>query len=376
MAAGDIKEVLFNDGEGVVYGDFNDLQRFMRSRLVDYQLAYQQRLHDAGLTAFANPSHLFCIGNSAAPYAHATNNRQIRNEAGPIFQVVGGELLVYNVTADEVNTAVGTLSLSAANPRWVLVSVELAYADGDSQSRDFKDATTGVVTTSSVNKQRRVTATWTVTQGAENASPVEPATPSGDVKYCAIKIGTATTLLDPTTELRDYRMPIGNVETLDVRANNFCIERAASGTADFAQSTAGGLLVGGAVSGEQWFAYCPMSGGLKRVSRISLAFDASTLGTPSVVLIRQALQFNAGTATLEDITTPLITGGAGTQRYNTYDVLATFPGPLWSNGYPCGYAVEKLGHSTTLGPTGIGLRYTADATQVITFGGCRFVLIG
>jgi hypothetical protein len=200
------KRVYFSDGEGLTYGDLNDIQSFIRSQLWDgfYQKtapglvsATGSVLATAGTDfglggtnpADINNTHAYALkGGQAFPRRGSAGNK-VKITPGTLFQKVGtGDgitptFLPFTFTgAEEVTLAVGDASL----PRIDIIQMKLELITEDSQTRDFKDGTTGVITSTTFNKKLRVQCTLSLKQGTANATPTFPTVDAGYVPICAI----------------------------------------------------------------------------------------------------------------------------------------------------------------------------------------------
>lgn len=381
------KRVLFNDGEGITVADFNALQTRLQSMVLDGVLSWMGRISDFdGTDLGASDDHLFCVGNSGAPYAGGSN-RQTKFLGGPIFQRVDSgmpdgaapQLLMYYLDDNEAGV---THAAPSVNPRFDLISVKLELEDADSESRDFKDAVTGALSSQTLDKSSRVAATITVTQGAEAAAPVEPALPAGHVKLAAIKVPTAAVVIDPLTNIRDYRMPIGSrvihqcanlCWEFDPKDTSYLIDPNSPGPGKLGRDTSGG---GGLI-------WLPLSegGSSARVLRLYSAmssFHASTavwLGRYSDRGAEETAIWNVSVAALA-------------AKFVMHDVLASFPDPLggadvgvpfWSNGRTCGYAIDatrSLADSAGTTFTTAAVRLTQIAADAFTLHPWRWWLAG
>lgn len=211
------KEILFNDGEGLDYNDFNTMQRQARALVCDGLLANRARTEQS-LVSTIEQGHLFAIGLGGAPQVGG-GALTVTNHAGviafPTSISVGlsdPNFLVYYLSAGEL---LSTLAVGdATNPRIDLICVKLEQVSNDAadnETRDFKDATTGVITSQTMVKRRKVKLTKQVVAGTPAGSPVEPAVPAGFKKWAAITVpANHNAVFTPVThQLIDYRMPIG-----------------------------------------------------------------------------------------------------------------------------------------------------------------------
>lgn len=201
------KDVVFSDGEGLVFSDLLDAQRFYGSRLFEQVISNSfgnpnsatggqdlgSGLSTDTFQANSNIGWAWALNPGAATPRNGSGNDKIRLTPGTLLQMVSNTLtgsdtqvLAYTFSGAEEWTlgANGT-----ANPRIDVLWMQLAQATTSSVSRDFQDASTGVVTTTTTAKVRQVTATLGVTQGAAAVSPSIPLTPAGAVPVAYAVIG-------------------------------------------------------------------------------------------------------------------------------------------------------------------------------------------
>lgn len=219
-----------SDGEGIVYSDMNDMVRFVTARMLDQM--FENMIGDVSLTggdpSFGSnrganaPTHLaYALDGGSAALALGSANNKLKITAGVLMQKIanatGNEptLIPYSFPGtDEVTIAAG----SAANPRVDLVQMKLEWITTDSQTRSFKDATTGNVTSTTTNKKRSVQCTLSVKQGTPAASPQYPDPDAGYVAVAGVLVGTnylTSTALSfgndqagAVAVVHDQRMPI------------------------------------------------------------------------------------------------------------------------------------------------------------------------
>ncbi len=202
MSTDNFKRVLFNDGEGVTHGDLNDAQTFLETRLSDQIL--HSLIGNVSLSATdpefggkngANaPVHLaYCLHGGSAYLRQGSGNAKLQISPGVLMQKTGSmdgstpTLLAYTFAGTEEVTITNG---DASHPRVDLLQMKLELVDADTQSRDFEDATTHVVTTTTPNKKKRVQCTLSVKQGVAGVSPTYPDPDSGYVCIAGVVVGT------------------------------------------------------------------------------------------------------------------------------------------------------------------------------------------
>jgi hypothetical protein len=229
----EIKDVLFNDGEGLDYNDLNNIQRYERARFYDLFLGQMMRgtvggsdvLSTCAARASIDATQLYAHGWGGAAKIFSNGaggpNLQLKNFSGLIATYGGGALtglapqvLPYHLDNEEVNPTFA--AADPTNPRWDLVQIKInAEAGGTSTTRDFQDAFTGALTSTSFNKRFGSSITWNVKTGTPAGSPTVPTPDAGFFRLWAVFIpaafGSNPILIDTGSTLncpRDYRLPM------------------------------------------------------------------------------------------------------------------------------------------------------------------------
>lgn len=194
-------EVLYNDGEALLDSDMLDMQR------IDRRLWSKAFLRMSEATDSFLP--LRPLRTALQPRRHDSTN--IRVDPGIIFWALtdpGGRdygSLVFSLDNQIVITYDPNVS---GLTRYDILSVKLEKEDETPISRDFKDATTGALSTQSFAKIRGYKMTLTYTPGVPDASPVEPAVPAGEEKIARIEVPSGTPV--GFEDVIDFRYPAGN----------------------------------------------------------------------------------------------------------------------------------------------------------------------
>jgi hypothetical protein len=221
----------FNDGEGVVFTDFEDSQDLALARVFDQLVEGRAPALAAGNDLSGSPATLLdpevwgemgdraigqVIGGSVAftlapghAMVYPTPGSFTKLTVGPgtLFQKVSPRtgaaptFLAYEVRASDgldFTIAAGHATLA----RYDVIQVKLELVDSDAQSRDFEDAVSRQVTTQLVSKRRRVQATFSYKQGTAAASPTHPLPDAGFVSLAAVRVPAAwTSGVDPGSDV-------------------------------------------------------------------------------------------------------------------------------------------------------------------------------
>lgn len=333
-----VKEVLYNNTEGLDLVDLNGMQRIARAQISD---VWGFRLGEAEHVVDRVEFLCNAIGDGGAPHVDGAANRQVLTRPGTIIHaldvVIDGETpqaLAYNLAGDELAT---TFDVGDANDRWDVVSVHFAYVNGSPEARQMRD-NLGVITANpALNKRRNLTLTKTVTKGTPAGSPVVPSIPAGDVAVYAVRIpaGLGAAPIDPGN-IRDLRLPLG-VHVVDVWS-------------------CGALSAGAVVSGS----FTAVPGAVPLVRSVgtgdqilhfpSAAYDHSMRLVSVAVLVGEStasvfklVRVHAN-GTFTDITTSLTSlrrtlAGANMELAESVRInLSPATVPAWANGWEAGYA--------------------------------------
>jgi hypothetical protein len=208
--------VLFNDGEGIDHADFNTLQQMMRAQVADTLWSMHARLSEAQYVPTVNTQIWVPTGSHAMAKAGGSN-LQVVSTAGLIAQYATAtdpdgatpRMLQYWLAANDITQVCN--AADATNPRFDLIAVKLTDGVASaSTSKDFQDAITGAVTTTSFNKRTSTTLTVSYVPGTPAGSPAFPAIPAGFAAWAYVYVpATYATTFVQDTHIIDVRHPVG-----------------------------------------------------------------------------------------------------------------------------------------------------------------------
>lgn len=208
------KKVLFNNGEGVDFSDFNKMQDLANVHFVDAMNNHRTKTISNPQAAGQTSGVVWAWGEGAAVIAGGV--QQVSFISGLIGVNVASaspdrdqELLTYWLDPGDVPDK-NRPSPGAGNERWDVLAVVLSPVVGDSENRDFKDAATGLLTSQNFNKRNGVEATFTWVQGT--AAPVGTATLPATIpsqRLCAVLVKDGALIEPSLNELQDHRYPMG-----------------------------------------------------------------------------------------------------------------------------------------------------------------------
>lgn len=346
------QRLLFNDGEGLDLADLNNAQAFMQSFLRDGLIRETASRFPAPGSQFAPPfggfltsSVIYAPGDGGGIiYSGSTRTTAFRDgmicapKATPTaVDGINPTWWAYWMTSAEVPTK--TRPAATTNPRWDVLSVAFVEASGDPETRDFEDASTRALTSVSMNKRNRVTATFTWTQGTESASPVEPSTPAGEFKICSVMVspgmGVFDAFADPA-EVRDYRVPFSEGVSMKLAVDeNWRVSGATATTIVGAAGAPSYLFVsvGGGAEYIRYYSICPFNSGRHRIYGATMYADISS-GTASSVDMTMYSSYQGTTSSINSW------GTANFPSTLEDNYLFQPDGPLWANGYAAGLHAE------------------------------------
>jgi hypothetical protein len=373
-------QVHINDGEGLFQGDLQDMQKFARASLNDQLLASlagaSKRLINPTSLLFdpemgaqngvdlVDPRWAYCLQPGQAFLQKGSANHKIAIAPGVLLQKIAATsgsdatFLPYTFTGAEEWTLTNG---DATNPRVDLLQLKLEYVFADPQSRDFEDATSRIVTTTSMNKKRRVQATLSVKAGTPAASPQIPEPDSGFVPVGSVMVGNGwttagnapifgeDTAATNNAVVHDQRMPL-RVRAYRVDPSQFKLVTA------WASSNNGSTVTS---SNATNLLYVPCPAGLGRLVGVSVQFPTGQAPTPATTAMdagrssaivstsyatRTAV--NLGNSFLNDPLAPLHfiesihTPSAGPTI--SQSATSFYGVPLWTNGRRCPFERHRL----------------------------------
>jgi hypothetical protein len=285
MATTSQREVNFTTGEGLILEDLQNMQRYLKSIVMDQGFGGTAKLYSPGESGippfygrsspgtFGDVINYCLVSDGGTAFMWPTGGaRQITTEPGMIYQWVDGyapdgyncNLLGYQLGEGELGTTFA--ANSSGNPRIDALCVKLSYSTVDSETRDFQDATTGDTTSTSTLKQRITVLTSSVVQGTPGATPARPTIPDGYVAYCYCYLSNGQGALT-APNIWDNRLPMrmGSIRTY---------AHAGTTTNAWAVSSNGFTFNSGAGNG---YLPCPLTGNARILKvRIFGKYQAST----------------------------------------------------------------------------------------------------
>jgi len=317
------RRVEFNDGEGLDPTDLN-----MMAKLVERNLGV---MHGPRLWPGAGLRLLSGVDFALS----GTEKRTVTLTAGKYL------IPATPATEDDPSYRVGdyaggafTLDARTSSGVWrrdIIQAKVDTEAAGTATSRDFEDAASRVITTTSPNKRRLCTATLSVKKGVDQASNAladanEPAPDAGFTKvYSFLVPATGGFFGDDMSEIQtwDWHAPLGGGHAVSTPDNSTLKET-------------GGASVGLAGTGTGWEIY---SGDARIVSHFPPGFSTgvgmrihtvhSFLTTHGDVNFDFALRVHVGGFAFTDIDWGTIIGEGQTNIARSL----VLPHPVWSSGY-------------------------------------------
>jgi hypothetical protein len=208
-------DMLQNDGEAYTHGDTNDAQRFLWARLSDQMLRTAAHSpvggFDPDLNVTTSSSWMYALHGGAGYVIPGASVRSTTIRAGTLLQQSGSgpngadaTFLPYSFVDNDF-TATHSVG-DPSNPRIDLIACQLSLVTSNQQSRPFKDAATGAISTQTFFKKRKVNAQIQVVQGTPAAVPTYPNLPSGYAALAAVYVPANHNSTFSYTHLRDLRI--------------------------------------------------------------------------------------------------------------------------------------------------------------------------
>lgn len=146
------------------------------------------------------------------------------------------------------------------------------FAAGDAEPATLlTGGTNQVLVGSSLNKTRRVQATFSIKAGTPAAAPAYPDTDAGYVPICAVYVPATHNAVHSASNIRDLRMPLGGVREYDVIYNQI---NPGSG---WSPNNGNHTLAATGISTAR--AICPVGGFMGRLIGVGICGDANVPGT-------------------------------------------------------------------------------------------------
>lgn len=269
----------FNDGQEVVFEDYNKLQARSEQELYDrvvYELLQRSEnavFDDSFLVSYASPTQV-----SVNPGVGFQTDATVDPEEPD-------KRLLYRASSQSLNLT----APDGALDRIDIVVMKHARANGASESRNFKDASSGVVSVQSLVTSNDWEAELTIVDGTPDASPSAPATPAGYIKIAELDV-TAVSGMSGSGAVTDTRtlMPVGGGITVDT-TGFLRLTAGASTSVDTLMADIDALLVNGKATTNIFAdsvtdpAAPPTAGDLKLYNKGGLLFTRDQAGAVAPV---------------------------------------------------------------------------------------------
>lgn len=374
------KQVLMNEGEGIEALDLQNAQQFALSGILETFVG-RIGLTNEGIDETAQYNGLQVLGGDCQPLVSATALRMSPRAGLLLFPDAGvalptptgneSKVIPHWASAAELQT--DHVAGHASLPRWDTVSVSLSWQDGEQESRDFKDAVTGALSTATLDKRRRPVLIKTLTAGTPDANPLVPDPPVGSIALYSVYVPAALSGVFLQSNVIDWRCPIG-AYTEDVYAADVWNRGAFTGTwtriagGGFAAMSAGGagdtlLFVPSGIRGNQ----------ARLVGVGVLMGDIS--GTSSFAMYRLSGSGYGTTGggvllgTVSGLNSAATAGNTGWKRSAPAGLVQNAASSLWVNGWGCPISASEVGGVN--GFTRLGMRFqaggAADRISMVRF---------
>lgn len=331
------QRVLINAGQAITSDDLTRISQLLQQQFVDEMLFsdacvageknsanYNQTYTTTGVGGAVYPiGRLSCYpsaGGASRAVGIENGTLAIGTQTYPAGMAAQTDRLftVCRVTEQTWNLAAN----ASGSDRWDVLSIVMTEASAESESRDFRDADTGLVTTAAAFTRKRVGYTLVITQGTPGAG--EPS-PSSGVKIAAFLVTNGAGTVSALTGIRDYRQPLRQRHSRVWGKDGW-------GSADFGASGVGLPYVAytsvSATGTDTYTIPCPHPDGTERLQAVALNYQGDLL-PDSVKLCRMAAD-----GTYTDLETLSLTSFTVDGQTRTRIWLPTTP--IWGNGFAAG----------------------------------------
>ena len=196
----------FNDGQEVIYQDFNDMGAGVERELYDrviYELVNRGEdavFSDSFTVSYVSPTQVSVL----AGVGFQSDVTQVDPEPN--------KRLLYRASSTAINLTPADLT----NDRIDIVCMKAARVDGATESRKYKAPITDVISNQNFVVSNEWEAEFLLVAGTPSGSPAVPATPAGYLKIAELDVSAVTGLSGSgaVTDTRDI-MPIGSSATIN-----------------------------------------------------------------------------------------------------------------------------------------------------------------
>ncbi len=356
------KQMNFNNGEGINYADFNDMRKMLQKEQGDFlygpmvnplnmRQAYSGSFGLGGANAIGTIG--WCLGlvpggANRALALHPGSFVLCTSDGSPPTD--DGDYGDTGRANYQITFAGQSFELSAnasGSDRWDLVVIDDTFSEvaGGAVNRDFKDATTGALSTESVNKRITISpggaTPFSIVEGTPGAG--YPAWPTGYAPVARIKVRNgatelATSAANLIADIEDHTWPLGRrwIGMMGTDAR-----RGADGTFGGDWNTSGNKLTVSEAANTAYYFPRDLTGRSDaRLLGVFLAHESNEAFTAEIVRVNYD---NA----IDTVLSTLTVGMADLSHRN---IMAFGDGtlPIWGNGTAAGRALEE-------GPGGVGI---------------------
>lgn len=354
--------VKYSDGFEIRNGDANNAQQFLRKTLFDEVLMSMSGVNGLGSQivpmtgggSFNDAAILRPWGYSGAMARFSST--VVRVNGGMWFYkpaaTVDADAPVCRVAATLAYTDLTVTGFAGlgGNFRRDIIQARVVEADESAVSRDFKDATTGVISSQTTVVRANATVDLALKQGSPSATLAGVTEPTADSGY--FKIGSVlvrSTGIDNNDETYDWRIPMG--DRVFLTRPHAMVTPSGAGGWDLTRLTEGWARVANTAAGNRLECFCDIDslnlvtyssgsmsghhGAAKRVMQVRAITDlVANPGANDIGFLRvphYGTYANPGSAAaiwnVSVGTRATLTAG------NVAKLLDTPDPPLWTNGY-------------------------------------------
>lgn len=356
--------VVWNDGEGLIHTDFNDQQAYGRKTLFDYLLwnfasADENPLWGVNPDDFWQPS-TGAYGSTIRPLRGAGTVRiltasSIRVYGGMFLELTDGPFdaddSISLLAAGEQTDFTGIAATSAGTFRRDLVQARVVLDNAPTESRDFKDAVTGALSTSSIVKRADLNVEFSIKTGTEGtaAATLNPANlgnPDAGWSVIGAYLVSDTGITSGNNHYWDFRRPWGSfykrIAAHNTNSPNYTRDGVGVSYITAANNDAICVFDLTAALDIQQGANDLSPGWCgQRIRELAIVCDTANTPVAADFLLRRFPTLHTGPTSLEYINTTGTVGNVGlrvTSSNAEHFLVRNYAddAPLWLNGTPSG----------------------------------------
>ena len=194
------------DGQEIVFEDINKISSLLQQELYDRVI---KEMLQRQIDGFFDDS--FIVGFVSSTSVSVNKGLGFQEDTGGAAEEPTLKPIYLATNTNQVITAPDLV-----NDRIDILTVKHNLADGNTDTRKFKNASSGVITNETFTIDKDWSVTFNVVAGTPSGSPVAPAVPAGEIKIAEMYV-TAVTGMAGAGAITDSRslLPVGGNVTVN-----------------------------------------------------------------------------------------------------------------------------------------------------------------